>query len=459
MPGDAHDQTPPPLPSVFISYASADRAAARLLRDALAAAGLEVWLDEEELAGGEAWDAKIRNQIRTCTYFMPVISATTEVRREGYFRREWRLAVERTLDLADDVMFLVPVVIDDTRDAGARVPEKFFTVQWLRTPGGQATPALQALAKSLARGEAVAIAEVEPAAAPAAPSSRKKSARAEPPPFPKFPAYPEHGSRPRFMYDLVIWFGHLMHAFWGHLPRWVRVIAAIVIVFNIIGMFKSRDSNITFSDKKPKTEAADKKSKDEDPDADVGKALGEVGAEIAKQGKNHPGMAAAIQSLFNTTAEGLQGGRALAVVTFSGEGPGAEEYAKQAFNLVYEKLVTGPRVGLSPIPFTAEPTDMDCLERGVRMKSRFVLTGFAKAEAGKTPGFTVRLFDVKQRAFIWTETFDTAVIDAKAVARRVTAELAGRMKPTPAAPVIPAPAAPAAPIAPKEKDDKDNSKG
>ena len=56
-------------------------------------------------------------------------------------------AVEVTLDLADDVMFLVPVVIDGTRDAGARVPEKFFTVQWLRAPGGQATPELQALAR------------------------------------------------------------------------------------------------------------------------------------------------------------------------------------------------------------------------------------------------------------------------------------------------------------------------
>jgi hypothetical protein len=137
MPGDAHDSSRPPLPSVFISYASADRVAARLLRDCLAEAGLAVWLDEKELARGEAWDAKIR----TCTYFMPVISATTEVRREGYFRRAWRLAAERTLDLADDVMFLVPVVIDDTRDAGARVPEKFFSVQWLRVSGGVATPA------------------------------------------------------------------------------------------------------------------------------------------------------------------------------------------------------------------------------------------------------------------------------------------------------------------------------
>src|SRR5258708_15349392 len=156
MPGDAHDPTPPPLPSVFVSYASSDRAAARALRDTLTAAGLEVWLDEDELGGGEAWDARIRNQIRTCTSFMPVISATTETRREGYFRREWRLAVERTLDFADDVMFLVPVVIDDTRDAGARVPEKFFTVQWLRLPGGQTTPALQDLARQLPKAETVA---------------------------------------------------------------------------------------------------------------------------------------------------------------------------------------------------------------------------------------------------------------------------------------------------------------
>ena len=70
-----------PRHSVFLSYASADRVAARALRDSLAAAGLDVWLDEEELAGGEAWDAKIRQQIRTCTYFMPIISATTEARR------------------------------------------------------------------------------------------------------------------------------------------------------------------------------------------------------------------------------------------------------------------------------------------------------------------------------------------------------------------------------------------
>src|SRR3954468_12346850 len=118
-----------PRPSVFISYASEDRTAARRLRDSLASAGLEVWYDENELGGGDAWDRKIRGQIRECDYFMPVISATTERRKEGYFRREWRLAVERTMDMADDVLFLLPVSLDETSDNSARVPEKFHHVQ------------------------------------------------------------------------------------------------------------------------------------------------------------------------------------------------------------------------------------------------------------------------------------------------------------------------------------------
>src|SRR3954462_5983613 len=112
----AGNPPPAPRPSVFISYASDDRAAARKMRDTLASAGLEVWYDENELGGGDAWDQKIRKQIRDCDYFMPVISAVTERRKEGYFRREGRLACERTLDMADDVLFLLPVSIDETSE-------------------------------------------------------------------------------------------------------------------------------------------------------------------------------------------------------------------------------------------------------------------------------------------------------------------------------------------------------
>jgi hypothetical protein len=36
----------------------------------------------------------------TAVWFIPVISATSERRDEGYFRREWSLAVDRTRDMA-----------------------------------------------------------------------------------------------------------------------------------------------------------------------------------------------------------------------------------------------------------------------------------------------------------------------------------------------------------------------
>jgi len=118
--------------AVFLSYASQDAEAAKRICDALRAAGVEVWFDQSELRGGDSWDAKIRKQIKECALFVPVISAATQSRSEGYFRLEWKLAVDRSHLMAEDTHFLFPVVIDDTPDATARVPEKFREVQWTR---------------------------------------------------------------------------------------------------------------------------------------------------------------------------------------------------------------------------------------------------------------------------------------------------------------------------------------
>ena len=126
-----------PTRAVFLSYASQDAEAARKICDVLRAAGIEVWFDQSELRGGDAWDRQIRKQIHDCRLFIALISAHTESRDEGYFRREWKLAVERTGDLAADVPFLVPVVIDGTSEAAARVPDEFLRVQWTRLLRGR----------------------------------------------------------------------------------------------------------------------------------------------------------------------------------------------------------------------------------------------------------------------------------------------------------------------------------
>ena len=88
-----------PAHAVFLSYASEDAGAAEPIATALRTAGIEVWFDREELRGGDAWDHRIREQIHDCRLFMPIVSAHTEARIEGYFRREWKLAVDRTHDI------------------------------------------------------------------------------------------------------------------------------------------------------------------------------------------------------------------------------------------------------------------------------------------------------------------------------------------------------------------------
>jgi TolB-like protein/Tfp pilus assembly protein PilF len=126
--------------AVFISYASEDADAAARIAAALQGAGIGVWFDQSELRGGDAWDQTIRQRIRECRLFIPVISAHTEARDEGYFRREWGLAVDRTRDMEERKAFVLPVVIDDTPERNSHVPEKFHHVQWTRLPGGSTPP-------------------------------------------------------------------------------------------------------------------------------------------------------------------------------------------------------------------------------------------------------------------------------------------------------------------------------
>jgi TolB-like protein/Tfp pilus assembly protein PilF len=133
------------------------------IAEALRAAHIEVWFDMDELRGGDVWDQKIRRQIRDCGLFIAVISANTQDRTEGYFRREWKMAVDRTQDMADDRAFIVPVLIDSTNEAAARVPEQFFKAHITRLPGGQVSPAFIAQIQRLLQSGGTSTPDVRPA--------------------------------------------------------------------------------------------------------------------------------------------------------------------------------------------------------------------------------------------------------------------------------------------------------
>ena len=129
-----------PENAVFISYAREDLPAVQKLKAALDAAGLATWFDMDRLESGDDYDRKIRGNIARCSFFIPVVSATTQRRHEGYFRREWSYAVDRTRGMADGAVFILPACIDGTTEADAVVPEKFKAVHFSRLPGGEPSP-------------------------------------------------------------------------------------------------------------------------------------------------------------------------------------------------------------------------------------------------------------------------------------------------------------------------------
>jgi hypothetical protein len=129
-----------PENAIFISYAREDLPAVQRLKAALDAAGLTTWFDLDRLEGGDDYDRKIRANIQRCSFFLPIISATTQRRLEAYFRREWSYAVDRARNIAEGAVFILPVCIDDTAESSALVPEQFKALHIMRLAGGEPTP-------------------------------------------------------------------------------------------------------------------------------------------------------------------------------------------------------------------------------------------------------------------------------------------------------------------------------
>ena len=126
--------------AVFISYAREDLPAVQKLKAGFDAAGIKTWFDLDRLEGGDDYDRKIQRNIARCSFFIPIVSATTQRRLEGFFRREWSYAIDRTRNIADGAIFILPVCIDDTDTGAAQVPDKFRSVHFTKLQGGEVSP-------------------------------------------------------------------------------------------------------------------------------------------------------------------------------------------------------------------------------------------------------------------------------------------------------------------------------
>jgi TolB-like protein len=407
MPSAGESEDSSQRPSVFLSYASEDRAAATSIRDAMAAAGLEVWYDENELGGGDAWDKKIRKQIRECDFFMALISARTEARHEGYFRREWRLAVERTLDMADDHPFLLPVAIDDTEQARARVPEKFLAVQWLKVPEGRPSPALSALCSRLLSGT------IHETPAPRKATARRSGDKAAPAPPTVVPPLPteEPGHKVRYLVDLVGWAARSAWIVFRRLPRWLRVIISLWLFLTFVGKSCSSDhtapARLSTDDDKKLKAIAEKYQGSAKP-GDIAKLGLDIAHEVAKESADTP-----------------DDNKPLLVVPFTiaTRDTPAAKLADTTFAQLYGRLSLSHQgqVGLSKDPLQALDVGA-AVERGHASHSSYVISGGTKASEGNEV-LTIEITKVSDGIILWTKDYPAAGSDPATIASEVEAKV------------------------------------
>jgi TolB-like protein len=383
----------------------------RSIKDALAASGIDVWYDENELDGGDAWDQKIRRQIRGCDYFMPIISATTEARAEGYFRREWRLAVERTLDMADDHTFLLPVVIDDTREAGARVPEKFVAVQWLKAPGGRSTPALEALCRRI-------MARKQPIPPPPerAPDQRtSRPSMTAPGTFPEIPRE-EPGQRIRFGVQILRWVLLCAGVLFKRLPKWVRGIVYIwvlIVALARLGQWVGEGSHHDrrSADLSPANAQKLKVIADQFQGASKPADLARLGKQIAQE--------------FADDADENNDDAPLLTIPFStvSADPVAEKLANSTFAQVYGRLAISHQGKVALSKETLPNFSPDAVSaRGKATHATYVLSGTIDTQAS-VQVLTVEIATAADGSIVWSKSYPVTGADPATIAEEVDSKV------------------------------------
>ncbi|MBK1648555.1 toll/interleukin-1 receptor domain-containing protein [Rhabdochromatium marinum] len=112
----AEEPVPPRLepaadaPVLFLSYTTEDHAAVERLAERLQAEGLRIWLDRQNLRGGDRWEQLIPDVIkRQVDYVLVLQTPQLLARVESYVYREIEESLARQSTFAPKLRFLIPV--------------------------------------------------------------------------------------------------------------------------------------------------------------------------------------------------------------------------------------------------------------------------------------------------------------------------------------------------------------
>ena len=101
-------------PRVFICHVSEDKDIALNLHKQLKAAGLNPWIDKDNLRGGDQWDDRIQKVIKKeIDYFLVLQTKNLKNKLIGYVNKEIYIALEHQKTFRPNYCFIIPLQTDE----------------------------------------------------------------------------------------------------------------------------------------------------------------------------------------------------------------------------------------------------------------------------------------------------------------------------------------------------------
>jgi hypothetical protein len=111
---------------VFLCHGKEDKAKVRELYKKLLQAGVQPWLDEEALTGGETWDLVITKAVRESDIVLVCLSPPT-VSKTGFVQMEIKLALDQADRQPEGTIYIIPLILEE-----CDVPTRLSRWQWVK---------------------------------------------------------------------------------------------------------------------------------------------------------------------------------------------------------------------------------------------------------------------------------------------------------------------------------------
>jgi hypothetical protein len=99
-------------PTVFICHASENKEIAMDISGKLRAGGLNPWIDQEGIRGGDKWDNLLEKTIENSDYFVVLQSKAMAAKKKGYVNKEINLALKFEKYFQTGINFIYPIIIE-----------------------------------------------------------------------------------------------------------------------------------------------------------------------------------------------------------------------------------------------------------------------------------------------------------------------------------------------------------